>query len=107
MNRDHDPGLDADLDLLRAAPAPRAQLRRDVLAAIAREPRRASWRDLFAGLWRELGGTRLAGPAFAMALAAGIGLSWLAEDATAADDGASDDLIALAQLDESYEGLDP
>ena len=112
MNVHDDPSLDAELDLLRHAPAPRAQLRRDVLAAVAREPRaaarveRETWFQTLATLWRELGGTRLAAPAFAMALAVGIGLSWLAEDAVASDDG-EEDLVALAQLDNAYEGLDP
>ena len=101
----HDP-LDDELDLLRAAPAPRTQLRADVLAAIAREPRRANWRDALGALWRDLGGVRLAGPAFAMALAAGIGLGWALEE-TPVDDGGDDDLIALAQLDDAYAGLEP
>jgi hypothetical protein len=100
--------LDAELDLLRATPAPRAQLRHDVLAAVAREPRRISLLDALVGLWRELGGVRLAGPAFAMALAAGVGLSWLADDsAVGVGDESSDDLVALAQFDDAYEGLEP
>ena len=114
-----DKSLDAELDLLRAAPAPRAQLRRAVLNAIALEPRRAAQTttqranprgtllDALAALWRDLGGARLAAPAFAMALAAGIGLSWLVEDPTAGVDDSSDDLVALAQLDDAYEGLEP
>ena len=117
MNVHDDKSLDAELDRLRVAPPPRAALRRDVLEAIAREPRaaagvarpaapRESWLETLAALWRELGGTRLAAPAFAMALAVGVGMSWLAEDAVAADDGA-DDLVALAQLDDAYEGLEP
>lgn len=111
MNEHDDPSLDAELDRLRSAPAPRAQLRRDVLEAIARQPRARAersdtWLDTLAALWRELGGTRLAAPAFATALAVGVGLSWLAEDATASDDG-SEDLVTLAQFDDAYEGLEP
>lgn len=112
-----DKSLDAELDLLRAAPAPRSQLRHNVMAAIAREPRQAapgaraprrgSLPDALAALWRELGGARLAGPAFAMALAAGIGLSWFADNATAGEDDGGDDLVALAQLDDAYAGLEP
>src|SRR5688500_17928041 len=102
-----DPSLDAELDALRAVPPPREHLRRNVLAAIAREPRRLSWRDALALLWRELGGLRLAGPAFAFALALGLGAGWALEAPVAeeADDG--DDLIALAQLDDTYAGLEP
>lgn len=114
-----DKSLDAQLDVLQAAPVPRAQLRHNVMAAIAREPRQrmgemdpraprgGSLLEALASLWRELGGARLAGPAFAMALAAGIGLSWFADNATAGEDDASDDLVALAQLDDSYAGLEP
>lgn len=114
-----DKSLDAQLDVLQATPAPRAQLRHNVMAAIAREPRRTarsaepgtphggSLLDTLAALWRELGGARLAGPAFAMALAAGIGLSWFADNATTGEDDAGDDLVALAQLDDSYAGLEP
>jgi hypothetical protein len=103
-----DPSLDAELELLRAAPAPRAQLRRDLLAAVAREPRRLSMPQALAALWRELGGLRLAAPAFAMALAVGVGLSWLADDgAPAGGDESGDDLVALAQFDDAYEGLEP
>ena len=101
-----DPVLDAELDARRDAPPPSARLRRDVLAAIAREPRTLPWRDALAALWRELGGARLAAPAFAMALAAGLGLGW-AIDEPAGDDDAGDDLIALAQLDDTYSELEP
>ena len=101
-----DPSLDAELDALRAVPPPSAQLRRNVLSAVAREPRALSWRDALAALWRELGGTRLAAPAFAMALVAGLGLGWAIE-APADDDDGSDDLIALAQLDDAYSELEP
>ena len=37
-----DKSLDAQLDVLQATPAPRAQLRHNVMAAIAREPRRTA-----------------------------------------------------------------
>lgn len=99
--------LDAELDRLQRAPTPRASLRADVLAAIAREPRRARWRDALMALWRDLGGARLAGPAFAAALAAGVGLGWMLDEAPA--EGAdADDLIELAQLDgRGYEELAP
>ena len=108
MNVHDDKSLDAELDALRAVPPPSAQLRRDVLAAIAREPRRLSWRDALAALWRELGGTRIAGPAFAMALAMGVGMSWLLEDDATGNDDVRDDLIALAQLDDAaYSELEP
>ena len=103
-----DKSLDAELDALRAVPPPAAHLRRNVLMAVAREPRRLSWRAAIAALWRELGGSRIAGPALAMALAMGVGMSWLLEDDAADDNGAGDDLIALAQLDgAAYAELEP
>jgi hypothetical protein len=107
MNVHDDPSLDAELDALRAAPPPSAQLRRNVLLAVAREPRALSWREALAALWRELGGTRLAGPALAMALVAGLGMGWAIDDAGVDDDDGSDDLIALAQLDDAYAELEP
>jgi hypothetical protein len=107
MNVPDEKSLDAELDVLRAVPAPAAQLRRNVLLAVAREPRALSWRDALAALWRELGGTRLAGPALAMALVAGLGMGWALDDASAEDDAGSDDLIALAQLDDAYAELEP
>jgi hypothetical protein len=106
MNPLDDPSLDAELARLQAAPAPAAHVRRNLLAAIAREPRALSWRDALAALWRELGGARLAAPAFAMALALGLGAGWALDEPEAPDDG-SDDLIALAQLDDTYSGLEP
>lgn len=106
MNVHDDESLDAELDALRAAPAPSAQLRRNILLAVTREPRALSWREALAALWRELGGTRLAGPALAMALVAGLGMGWALED-TGVDDDGSDDLIALAQLDDAYAELEP
>ena len=114
-----DKSLDAQLDTLRDTPAPRVQLRHNVMADFAREPRETargaephaprsgSLLDALAALWRELGGARLAGPAFAMALAAGIGLSWFADNAAAGEDDGGDDLVALAQLDDAYAGLEP
>lgn len=117
MNVHDDRSLDAELDRLRDAPAPRMQLRQHVLAAIAREPRaavatvpgRSGWRGGVAALWRELGGTRLAAPAFGLALAFGLGMSWLADDSLAGDElvASNDDLVALAQFDDAYEGLEP
>jgi hypothetical protein len=107
MNVDDDKSLDAELDALRVAPAPSLQLRRNVLLAVAREPRALSWREALAALWRELGGTRLAGPALAMALVAGLGMGWALEDTGIEDGDGSDDLIALAQLDDAYAELEP
>lgn len=102
-----DPSLDAELDALRVAPPPSAQLRRNVLAAIAREPRRQSLRDTFAALWRELGGTRWAAPAFALALALGLGAGWALDASDPIDVDGDDDLIALAQLDDTYAEFEP
>jgi hypothetical protein len=41
-----------------------------------------------------------------MALALGLGAGWALDEPEAPDDG-SDDLIALAQLDDTYSGLEP
>lgn len=116
--------LDADAVMLRDAaaldaalaypvPPPPPALRIGILAAVAAEPRQlphvtpnTRWFDGLAALWRDLGGARLAGPALAMALAAGVGLGWLLEPpmASAAE---PDDLLALAQFDDHYTELSP
>ncbi len=100
--------LDAELAALAEAPTPSLQLRRDILAAVAREPRRRalSWRETLRALWLDIGGTRLAGPALAMALAAGVGLGWMLEEAPASE-AEAEDLLALAQLDDTYSELVP
>jgi ferric-dicitrate binding protein FerR (iron transport regulator) len=97
--------LDALLDSLEAPP-PRAGLRRDILLAVAREPRSGS-RGLLAAwraLWRELGGARIAAPALVLALGVGLGLDWATTPAVSAD---GEDLLALVQFEESYPELDP
>lgn len=106
MNVHDEKALDTQLDALRAVPAPSAQLRRNVLLAVAREPHALSSREAIAALWRELGGTRLAGPALAMALVAGLGMGWAIDD-NGAENDEGDDLIALAQFDDAYAGLEP
>lgn len=87
-----------------AAPARKLGERKAIHGQGTRAP---SWRDVLAAFWRELGGARLAAPAFALALALGVGLSWVAEDGAAAADVSGDDLVALAQFDDAYEGLEP
>lgn len=108
--RHHAALLDTELDLL-AAPDPSASLRRAILDAVARDARiaepRLSLLQSLRALWGELGGVRLAGPAFAMALAAGVSLGWMLEPMPPLDDTASEDLLALAQFDDSYTELIP
>ena len=107
--------LDALLDHAAPPPPPTAALRLAILDAAMRTPqaplasataRTASpWQALIA-LWRDLGGARLAAPAFAMALACGIGLGWMLQpgDAIAATQD-SDDLLALVQFEDHYTEL--
>jgi hypothetical protein len=95
--------LDAELALLQPVPAPASGLRRQILLAAAREPRSGTRGilELLAGLWRELGGARIAAPALALAIAAGIGLGWDTGPMGDADED-GEDLLLLAQFDENY-----
>jgi hypothetical protein len=99
--------LDVLLDAL-AAPPPPSGLRRNVLLAVAREPRISSrgllgaWREL----WRDLGGARIAAPALVLALGVGVGLDW-ATTPTLAGDADAEDLLTLVQFEETYTELDP
>lgn len=99
---------------LNVAPPPAPSLRNAILGAAAALPqapaptRRPSLAEALRALWHDLGGARLAGPALAMALAAGIGLGWMLEPpATDAGDQSSDDLLALAQIDDRYTEFSP
>lgn len=85
--------LDEALDqYLPAPPAP--ALRQKLLGAVPLP--RPGWRDAMTVFWRDLGGWRLAGPAFAASLALGALLpSWLDETAVDLPD---EDLIAAVQL---------
>lgn len=105
--------LDAWLDAAPAPPAPRVALRTAILAAAADAPQRtaAPSQNFFAALaalWRDLGGARLAAPALAMALAAGVGLGWMLEPPSAiSTEQDSEDFLALAQFDDHYTELSP
>lgn len=93
--------LDAALDDYAVAP-PDPQLRARLVSAQAPRADRAGWlRDL----WRDLGGWRLAGPAFAASLALGAIVPALL------DQGGSDlpdeDLIAAMQLIDELPELGP
>ena len=92
----------ATLDAQLAAyvpPPPSAELRRALLT----QPRRGGW---LARLWLEFGGVRIAGPAFALALAAGIGLAEVAAPIDAeASVVAEEDLIDVALLDADYDAF--
>jgi hypothetical protein len=99
--------LDALLDTLQAPPPPSA-LRREILLAVAREPRHGSrglgdaWREL----WRELGGARIAAPALVLAFGVGVGLDWAMTPPLGAE-AESEDLLTLVQFEETYTELDP
>lgn len=86
--------LDAALDACTLA-APGVALRQALLVA-ASLPQRPNWRDQLAGLWRELGGWRLAAPAFAFSVAVGAVLPLVLDDS--AVDLPDEDLIAAVQL---------
>ena len=107
--------LDAWLDAAPVPPAPRLDLRAAILAAAAAAdaPQRASAPSqsafaALAALWRDLGGARLAAPALAMALAAGVGLGWMLEPPSAvSSEHDSEDFLALAQFADHYTELSP
>lgn len=93
--------LDAALDDYAVAP-PDPQLRARLVSAQAPRADRAGW---LRELWRDLGGWRLAGPAFAASLALGAIVPALL------DQGGSDlpdeDLIAAMQLIDELPELGP
>ena len=91
--------LDDALDQYTLAP-PAAALRQSLLSA-ALLPRQRSWRDSLAELWRDLGGWRLAAPAFAASLALGALLPLMLDES--AVDLPDEDLIAAVQLMDELE----
>lgn len=67
-----------------------------VLAEIAQAPQPRAWRNLLARIWDDLGGWRLAAPAFAASLAMGALLpAWIETDS---NDLPDEDLIAAVQF---------
>ncbi len=89
-----------------APPPPPPALRAAILAAVRPAPSRPDWREALLAFWQEIGGARLAAPAFALALMAGIGLgTGLVPDASL--DDAGDDLLTLALIDDDYLALAP
>ena len=91
--------LDDALDQYTLAP-PAAALRQSLLRA-ALLPRQRSWRDSLAELWRDLGGWRLAAPAFAASLALGALLPLMLDESVV--DLPDEDLIAAVQLMDELE----
>ncbi|HUS23651.1 MAG TPA: hypothetical protein VM369_01780 [Candidatus Binatia bacterium] len=97
--------LDTLLDRLPAV-ADDAALRSTIFAALPARERPSGWREALAELAGRVGGWRLAGPAFALALAGGVASGVLLESETQAGVAtleaaaeSPDDLLALAQLD--------
>ncbi len=91
--------LDAALDQWAPA-APNAALSVRIMAALP--VARASWRAQLAQFWSDLGGWRLAGPAFAASLALGALLPLFSADALS--DLPDEDLMAAVQfVDEPLE----
>ncbi|MBL8245233.1 MAG: hypothetical protein JNL89_13625 [Rhodanobacteraceae bacterium] len=94
--------LDAALDAWTVAP-PSPQLGARLQAGYpAPRPERAAW---LRNLWRDLGGWRLAGPAFAASLALGAILPTLLDQGGA--DLPEEDLIAAMQLIDELPELGP
>ena len=90
-------------------PEPPPSLRAAILAtahAGASAPR-ANWRDVLRHLWYEIGGLRVAAPALAFALAAGIGLGHVLLQADVLNDNPTEDLLALALIRDDYRSLAP
>lgn len=86
-------------------PAPPAALRHTILAAT--RPARPRMRDALLAFWQDIGGARMAAPAFALALAAGIGLGSGLAPETVGFDEAGDDLLTLALIEDDYLALVP
>ena len=90
-----------------APPAPPPALRAAILAAARPAPSRPNWRYALLAFWQDIGGARLAAPAFALALMAGIGLGSGLMPSAAAFDEAGDDLLTLALIEDDYLALAP
>ncbi len=90
-------------------PAPPPALRAAILAAAQASASMppATWRDVLRHLWYEIGGLRVAAPALAFALAAGIGLGNVLLQAGVLSDGPTEDLLALALIRDDYRSLAP
>lgn len=104
-DHDQEARLDAWLST-SIPPPPPAALRAAILAAARPAPVPPRWRERMLAFWQEIGGARLAAPAFALALLAGIGLGSGLSSHIATDDGA-DDLLTLALIDDDYLALAP
>ena len=89
-----------DLDLARG---PNAQLHSRILVALPVPT--ANWRDGWAELWQEIGGWRLAAPAFALSVSLGLWLPTLLDDSVG--DLPAEDLIAAVQLIDDLPDLNP
>jgi hypothetical protein len=94
--------LDAMLDADRVPP-PDAALRTRILSTLPAP--RADWRRWLADLWAEIGGWRLAAPAFALSLSLGMWLPTLLTDSDS--DLPDEDLIAAVQLIDDMPELGP
>ncbi|MCX7556251.1 hypothetical protein OS187_05355 [Xanthomonadaceae bacterium JHOS43] len=99
-----DARLDAWLATSTPPTAPLA-LRAAILAAT--QPARPRLRDVLAALWHDLGGARMAAPAFALALAAGVGLGSGLMPETLSTEIQESDLLSLALIDDDYLAFDP
>jgi len=99
----HDPRLHDWLrDLPDAPVAPGLRMRVMASFEALHSASRPGWRGTLAVLWQALGGARIAGPALALALVAGVALG-VGLGPMMADSGNSQDMLSLAQysLDDS------
>lgn len=90
-------------------PEPPAALRAAILAAapVALAVPKVSWRDALRALWLDLGGARIAAPAFALALAIGISLGNGLLQTGLQSTPPNDDLLSLALMHDDYRSLVP
>ena len=108
-----DPSTDnARLDAWLASstpPEPPAALRAAILAAapLAIGTFRLSWADALRAFWLDLGGLRIAAPAFALALALGISLGNGLLQAGLHASEPTEDLLSLALIHDDYTSLVP
>lgn len=108
-----DPSIDnARLDAWLASstpPEPPAALRAAILAAapLTVAAPTLSWADALRAFWLDLGGLRVAAPAFALALALGISLgNGLLQSDTQGFEP-DEDLLSLALIHDNYTSLVP
>lgn len=98
--------LDAWLDQSIPPPLP-PTLRNTILTAARTAPSRTDLVSVLRDFWYDIGGLRLAAPAFALALVAGVALGHGLLQVPTATASPTEDILNLALLDHDYETLLP